>query len=291
MNRHPLAPRARSRIDAETAGARLGSILSSQSRRLSVPRNLSQPSAASNWQEARTTTATTASVEHIPGSQSQTRHRSARHRYAHARRSRRGARTKMPQVQRRSVEGDRPGGAKKSTLATIQAMERAREERRQQMEARKDRKEREKLSNAEKGVVGDVDFVRMISAWREANKDQSKPHATFSTNEAEKNAGGAICICVRKRPISRREVSNKDHDAVSCVHPSVVVHDCRLRVDGISKYLNNQQFAFDHAFSENEDTAEIYRCWLGVSRCCGAFTPSTRVVSGRRGRGWFLFRF
>ena len=166
----------------------------------------------------------------------------------------------MPQVQRRSVEGDRPGGAKKSTLATIQAMERAREERRQQMEARKDRKEREKLSNAEKGVVGDVDFVRMISAWREANKDQSKPHATFSTNEAEKNAGGAICICVRKRPISRREVSNKDHDAVSCVHPSVVVHDCRLRVDGISKYLNNQQFAFDHAFSENEDTAEIYRC-------------------------------
>ena len=166
----------------------------------------------------------------------------------------------MPQVQRRSVEGDRPGGPKKSTLATIQAMERAREERRQQMEARKDRKEREKLSNAEKGVVGDVDFVRMISAWREANKDQSKPHATFSTNEAEKNAGGAICICVRKRPISRREVSNKDHDAVSCVHPSVVVHDCRLRVDGISKYLNNQQFAFDHAFSENEDTAEIYRC-------------------------------
>ena len=30
----------------------------------------------------------------------------------------------------------------------------------------------------------------------------------------------------------------------------VVVHDCRLRVDGISKYLNNQQFAFDHAFSK-----------------------------------------
>ena len=29
-------------------------------------------------------------------------------------------------------------------------------------------------------------------------------HATF-TNEAEKNAGGAICICVRKRPISQTE--------------------------------------------------------------------------------------
>ena len=218
------------------------------------------PFAASNWQEEHSATAATASVEHIPGSQARTRTRHRAPRGLSADQHSRDAADAMPQVQRRSVEGDRPGGAKKSTLATIQAMERAREERRQQMEARKDRKEREKLSNAEKGVVGDVDFVRMISAWREANKDQSKPHATFSTNEAEKNAGGAICICVRKRPISRREVSNKDHDAVSCVHPSVVVHDCRLRVDGISKYLNNQQFAFDHAFSENEDTAEIYRC-------------------------------
>ena len=30
---------------------------------------------------------------------------------------------------------------------------------------------------------------------------------------------------------------------------------------------------------------------LGVPRCCGAFTPSTRVVSERGGRGWSLFRF
>ena len=31
-------------------------------------------------------------------------------------------------------------------------------------------------------------------------------------------------------------------------------------------------------------------CDLGVPRCGGAFTPSTRLVSIRRGRGWFLFR-
>ena len=30
---------------------------------------------------------------------------------------------------------------------------------------------------------------------------------------------------------------------------------------------------------------------LGVPRCYGAFTPSTRLVSIRRGRGWFHFRF
>ena len=32
------------------------------------------------------------------------------------------------------------------------------------------------------------------------------------------------------------------------------------------------------------------RCDLGVPQCCGAFTPTTRLVSIRRGRGWFIFR-
>ena len=31
-------------------------------------------------------------------------------------------------------------------------------------------------------------------------------------------------------------------------------------------------------------------CDLGVPRCCGAFTPSMRVVSIRQRRGWSLFR-
>ena len=34
-----------------------------------------------------------------------------------------------------------------------------------------------------------------------------------------------------------------------------------------------------------------FPCDLGVPRCCGAFTPSTRIVSRRWGRGWFLFGF
>ena len=37
-------------------------------------------------------------------------------------------------------------------------------------------------------------------------------------------------------------------------------------------------------------TPTLIGCDLGVPRCCGAFTPSTRVVSRRGCRGWFLFR-
>ena len=43
----------------------------------------------------------------------------------------------------------------------------------------------------------------------------------------------------------------------------------------VEEYVNNTGLMYD----------------LGVPRCCGAFTPSMRVVSRRGARGWFLFRF
>ena len=33
------------------------------------------------------------------------------------------------------------------------------------------------------------------------------------------------------------QIRRNDYDCVTCLHPLVVVHDCKLRVDGISKYL------------------------------------------------------
>ena len=36
------------------------------------------------------------------------------------------------------------------------------------------------------------------------------------------------------------------------------MHDCKLRVDGITKYLDNQQFEFDHSFGEDSSTKEVY---------------------------------
>ena len=144
----------------------------------------------------------------------------------------------MPQVQRRSVEGDRPAeGEEEVGIATIQAVGRQREERAagQQMEAPKDRKEREKLNNAEKDVVGDVDFVRMISAWRDANKDQAKPHARSPQMKPRKMREGPSPSVCASGP-SRGEGERKTKIMMPCLRPPrpVVVHDCQLRVDGIS---------------------------------------------------------
>ena len=47
--------------------------------------------------------------------------------------------------------------------------------------------------------------------------------------------------------------------------------------------------ALDVSFDALDMNMDAYD--LGVPRCCGAFTPSTRVVSRNDGSGWFLFRF
>ncbi len=49
-----------------------------------------------------------------------------------------------------------------------------------------------------------------------------------------------------------------DHDSVTCLNPTVIVHDCKLKVDGISKYLDNNTFEVDHTFHEDNTTDEIY---------------------------------
>ena len=46
-----------------------------------------------------------------------------------------------------------------------------------------------------------------------------------------------------------------------------------------------------HYPQPQEVNRRLGQCDLGVPRFCGAFTPSMRLVSIRRGRGWSLFCF
>lgn len=67
--------------------------------------------------------------------------------------------------------------------------------------------------------------------------------------------------------------ARKDHDAVSCFNPEVTVHDCKLRVDGISKYLDSVGFRFDHAFGE-DDSNQMVGWGLGVGSSVRLANPS-----------------
>lgn len=112
-------------------------------------------------------------------------------------------------------------------------MEREREERRKaQNQARVDRSAEEQR-NIDNGTPGDVDFQRMIAKFRQ-DAPPELPHKAPGPMK--------ICICVRKRPISKKEVDKRDYDSVTCLHPVCSVHYCKLKVDGIHKYLDNVSF-------------------------------------------------
>ena len=47
----------------------------------------------------------------------------------------------------------------------------------------------------------------------------------------------ALCVCIRKRPLFSKEVAQGEIDAVSMLNPKVVVHEPKIKVDGITKYV------------------------------------------------------
>lgn len=66
-------------------------------------------------------------------------------------------------------------------------------------------------------------------------------------------------------------MKRSDHDSVTCLNPLVIVHDCKLKVDGISKYLDNQSFEFDHTFHEEDTTESLYVSAGRFSTFCFCF--------------------
>lgn len=68
-----------------------------------------------------------------------------------------------------------------------------------------------------------------------------------------------IFVIVRKRPISKKEITNGELDCVSTVNPKIYVHECKIKVDGITKYIEDHEFYFDNCFSEKEATEDVYQ--------------------------------
>jgi len=68
-----------------------------------------------------------------------------------------------------------------------------------------------------------------------------------------------ICVCVRKRPMNKKENAKKDIDIVACADKqTTIVHECKLKVD-LTKYLDNHKFRFDYSFDETTTNEIVYR--------------------------------
>ena len=113
-------------------------------------------------------------------------------------------------------------------------------------------KESRKINNHESiGRLMDKDYERMIRMKRaDIYSSEPEPHTSIDNSK--------IFVIVRKRPLSKKEINNGEIDCISCLNPKVVVHECKIKIDGITKYLEDHEFYFDNTFSENENTEEIY---------------------------------
>ncbi|KAL8163717.1 UNVERIFIED_CONTAM: hypothetical protein K2H54_035194 [Gekko kuhli] len=105
-----------------------------------------------------------------------------------------------------------------------------------------------------------ADLMAMIDDYRDALE---RGGTQSCLPEAGRNPGGSharkISVCVRKRPLSRREADLQDVDVVTIPCPDVVmVHEPRQKFD-LTRYLENQTFRFDHAFDEGATNESVYK--------------------------------
>jgi len=72
-------------------------------------------------------------------------------------------------------------------------------------------------------------------------------------------ANHQITVCIRKRPMSQKEMKKKEVDVVTVsTKDNITIHEPKSKVD-LTKYLENQQFRFDCAFDENTSNELVYK--------------------------------
>lgn len=169
-----------------------------------------------------------------------------------------------------------------TTRLRIEKMEADRENRRRTQKLMRIERAEEEARNLSQGNPGDVDFIGMVRQWREEHAGLARGHDDVESQ------GDKICVCVRKRPLNDKERKKRDHDAVTVLHPTATVHSAKLRVDGISKYLDHNSFRFDHAFDEETTTEEVYNYMakpLVDYVCGGRGARATVFAYGQTGSG------
>lgn len=50
---------------------------------------------------------------------------------------------------------------------------------------------------------------------------------------------------------------------VSCANPSLCIHECKFKVDGVSKTVETHRFVYDQVFDERSTNELVYRYSLG----------------------------
>lgn len=121
---------------------------------------------------------------------------------------------------------------------------------------REDRKAKEDKKNQKnQSTKSDEAFEKMVKKKKEQYY-QTQP-TDYATSENSK-----IFVATRKRPLSKKETAANEIDCVSVINPKICVHECKIQVDGITKYIEDHQFYFDACFGEASETRDIYNATI-----------------------------
>ncbi|XP_041133120.1 kinesin-like protein KIF2C isoform X1 [Polyodon spathula] len=128
----------------------------------------------------------------------------------------------------------------------------------QQMEKMKSKQETNKAKNTEirakraKECGVKWEFQKMIEEFRD-----SLEYTPLSFSDSSEDH--RICVCVRKRPLNKKEIAKKEIDVITIPEKGLLLlHEPKQKVD-LTKYLDNQTFRLDYSFDDSATNEMVYR--------------------------------
>ncbi|XKL59859.1 hypothetical protein PGB90_000875 [Kerria lacca] len=147
------------------------------------------------------------------------------------------------------INQNNKGGRRSNVVKEVEKLKKNREERRQRQAELKE--EKEALMNLDPGNPN-WEFLAMIREYQ-LNID----FRPLSENDIVEDH--QITVCVRKRPLNKKEINRKEVDVISVPSKDqIVVHEPKNKVD-LTKYLDNQHFRFDYAFNDHCSNELVYK--------------------------------
>ena len=138
-----------------------------------------------------------------------------------------------------------PGKRRSTAVQEVEKLKENRDKRRAQQA------DQEKLKSRDRGSPN-WDFLQMIEEFKEDL--EVKP-----LQDGEAIASHRITVCIRKRPLSKKEIAKKEIDVITIPSKDkILVHEPKTKVD-LTKYLENQNFRFDYTFDESSTNKLVYK--------------------------------
>ena len=72
-------------------------------------------------------------------------------------------------------------------------------------------------------------------------------------------------VAIHKRPVLTKEEQLGELDIISTCSPHLRVHECKIKVDGITKYVETHDFRADQVFGDLSSGESIFQNSIMIS--------------------------